>query len=711
MNTTAISESIPVLNIEGLTIAYRHGDAWLEAVRDVSLRIDAGHTYGLVGESGSGKTTLALAIMRCLGEDGAVRRGTIEFAGRELLSLSESAMRQLWGAEMSLVPQDPLSSLNPSIRIGEQLAETLRHHDGLSDAEAGARAIDLLRMVRVPDPERVADSYPHQISGGMQQRVMIAMALSTEPQLLVLDEPTTNLDVTTQAAVLDLFRDLIRGRQTAALYVTHNLGVVARICDRVAVLYAGELVEDAPSADVFHRPLHPYTQGLLDSVPRLGQSKTAAPLQGIAGHIPPLGERPSACVYAPRCPLAIEKCHVERPPWDAPSAERRVRCHRWREILAGAISARQIPTGAPPARANGAGDRPVLHLQDVAVHYPLRRTVGQALAGRPPRAVRAVDGVSVTIPRGRTLGLVGESGSGKTTLARAIVGLVENTNGSMELLDIPLPPGLTRRNLDTLRHLQIVFQNPEEALNPYLTVGETLRQPLRTLLGMSRGGADAEVERLLAAVRLPASYVWRLPGQLSGGEKQRVAIARACASNPDLLIGDEPVSALDVSVQASILNLLGELQRERNGTTLFISHDLAVVGYLADDVAVIYAGRLMEVASAADLFEPPYHPYTEALLSAIPVADPDIRQEHIRLAGPALSHVLSKGEGGVEGDVPSQTSGPTGCPFHPRCPRFLGDVCVTQTPPWQVDENGKRIFCHIPLNELRSVQERVFRDG
>jgi len=688
-------EVTPVLSVDNLTVAYRQGESWLDAVRDVSLRIEAGQTYGLVGESGSGKSTLALAIMRYLGEAGAVRRGTIRFAGRDLLSLAETDMRRIWGAELSLVPQDPLSSLNPSIRIGEQLAETLRQHAGLTAAEADARAIELLRRVRVPDPERVAGSYPHQISGGMQQRVMIAMALSTEPQLLVLDEPTTALDVTTQAAVLDLFRDLIQEHRTAALYVTHNLGVVARICDRVAVLYAGELVEDASTADLFDRPLHPYTQGLLDSVPRLGQNKHALQLQGIPGQIPPLGERPAACIYAPRCPLAIEICHQERPALDAPTADRRVRCHRWREIMAGEISAQQQHSGAKPVGANGADDHPVLNLQDVEVHYPIRRSVGEVLAGLPPRTVRAVDGVDLSIPRGRTLGLVGESGSGKTTLARAVIGLVESTHGTIELLDIPLPPSLTQRGLDTLRHLQIVFQNPEEALNPYLTVGETLRRPLRILLRSSRQDADAEVERLLAAVRLPASYVRRLPGQLSGGEKQRVAIARAFASNPDLLIGDEPVSALDVSVQASILNLLNELQIEHGSTTLLISHDLAVVGYLADDIAVIYAGRLMEVASAADLFEPPYHPYTEALLSAIPLIDPEAQQEHIRL----------------DGEVPSPTQVITGCPFHTRCPRFLGDICVTQTPPWRVDENGKRIFCHIPLEELRLMQDRVIRDA
>jgi peptide/nickel transport system ATP-binding protein len=528
----------------------------------------------------------------------------------------------------------------------------------------------------------------------MQQRVMIAMALSTEPSLLVLDEPTTALDVTTQATILDLFRDLIAERDTAVLYVTHNLGVVAQICDRVAVLYAGELVENAHTSDLFHEPLHPYTQGLIDSVPQLGDNKRSVELQAIPGQIPPLGKRPPACIYTDRCPLVIDICREEKPPLDRPAEGRRVRCHRWPEIRDGAISATGS-TGAEavPGIVAGDGERPLLSVDDVAVHFDITRSLAEVLTGQTPEKVYAVDGVDLTLPRQQTLGLVGESGSGKTTLARAIVGLEETTGGTIELLEMELPSGLSQRTLEMMRHLQIVFQNPEDALNPYLTVGQSLRRPLMRMRGLKKEEADEAVAQLLSDVRLPPDYASRLPSQLSGGEKQRAALARAFAANPDLLIADEPVSSLDVSVQASILNLIASLQEEHDSAVLFISHDLAVVAYLSDQVAVIYAGHLMEVADAGTLLEPPYHPYTEALLSAIPLIDPDAEQKQIRL----------------EGDVPSQIGRISGCPFHPRCPRFIGDICVEETPPWQVTPGGDRIFCHIPLAALRQEQERVFR--
>lgn len=687
------SRENPVLRIDNLTVVYREGDDWLRAVREASFQVRPGETYGLVGESGSGKTTLVLAVMRYLSEDGKVLEGTVELDGRDLLALSRREMRQIWGKHITMVPQNPQSSLNPSIRIGEQMAESLRYHQDLGSAEARRRAVELLEMVHIADPERVAQSYQHQISGGMQQRVMIAMAMSTEPLLLILDEPTTSLDVTTQAVILDLVRELIRGRRTAAIYVTHNLGVVAQVCDRVAVLYGGELVEDASTFDLYTKPLHPYTRGLLDSVPKLGKTKDKVQLRAIQGQIPPIGERPSGCVFTPRCPLAIEICY-ERPPLYEPDETRRSRCHRWDEIDRGEVSAKQPSPEAVQAGPDGKGDQPpVLQLSDLEVHFPVNRSLDEIIRREPAREVRAVDGVDLEIPLGMTLGLVGESGSGKTTIARAITGLEAKTGGDMMLLNMILPDELSKRDLETLRHLQMVFQNPEEAFNPYMTVGQSLRRPLMTLLGKSYREANEEVERLLEAVRLPPSYAERLPGQLSGGEKQRIAIARAFASNPDLLICDEPVSSLDVSVQASILNLLNEMQVEHESSLLFISHNLAVVGFLADKIAVIYLGHLMEMADARDLFEPPYHPYTEALLSAIPLADPQAEQEQIRL----------------EGDIPSPTDIPSGCPFHTRCPRFLGDICVEEVPPWRVHEDsGKRYFCHIPVEDLLESQERAF---
>ncbi len=685
---------IPILEIDNLTVAYHQGDEWLQAVRNVSLAIDRGETVGLVGESGSGKTTLALAVMGYLPEKGAITQGKIYYTGRDLLALKRSGIRQIWGSEITMVPQDALSSLNPSMRLGDQVAELLRHNLRLNRDEARDRTRELFEMVRLGDPERVADSYPYQLSAGMLQRVMTAMAISTKPNLLVLDEPTSGLDVTTQAAMLDLFRELIVAhRSTAVLYITHNLGVVAQICDRVAVMYAGDLVEFAPTTELYHNPLHPYTPALLDCVPRLGDNKTDLILRPITGRIPGLSARPSGCVFRPRCPLAIDICE-EYPPLYQAGNGRRTRCHRWEEIQDQAVNPHQPVPQYHPTRASSGGEELILELEDVRVQFSSRRSLVDIFTRKSPPVVKAVDGVSLELPRGQVVGLVGESGSGKTTLARAVVGLIERTRGEIRMRDASLPPGLKGRNEDVLGCLQIVFQNPEDSLNPYLSVGEALQRPLKRLRGLSNQEADKALIELLDAVHLPTEYADRLPGQLSGGEKQRVAIARAFAPQPDVIIADEPVSSLDVSVQASIINLFNELQAGQEVGSLFISHDLAVVGYLADKIAVIYLGRLMEVSPALTVFDPPHHPYTEALLSSVPLIDPQAEQKQIRL----------------EGEVPSSSQELTGCPFYTRCPRFLGDVCVEEAPPWWEDrQTGKRIFCHIPREDLVKDQERTFQ--
>lgn len=685
-----------VLRIDNLTVAYADNDRWLDAVREFSLTIAAGETVGLVGESGSGKSTIALAIMRYLGEGGRVRSGTIWFDGRDLLTLPPAELRRLWGHAIALVPQNPQASLNPSLRIATQLSEPLEHHLGLGRAAAARRVLELLEMVRIADPARVARSYPHQISGGMQQRVLIALALSTEPRLLVLDEPTTSLDVTSQASFLDLLADLIRVRNTAVLYVTHNLGVVAQVCDRVAVLYAGEQVEAGETAPIFRRPIHPYTVGLLESVPQIGQGKAQVTLRAIPGQIPALRDRaPQGCIFAARCPVVLDRCRAERPPLVALPTGGAVRCHRWPEIVDGSL-ALFAPAAPPPPASAAHAERPLLALDAVEVHFDLPRSLEDVIRQRPAEAVRAVDGVSLAIDGGRTLGIVGESGSGKTTLARAVIGLYARTGGTIELLGAALPATLGARTRAMLRNVQYVFQNPDEALNPYLTVGETLRRPLITLLGQSDAVATQAVARLLDAVRLPADYAERLPSQLSGGEKQRVAIARAFASQPDLLLADEPVSALDVSVQASVLNLLRDMQREMTSTLVLISHDLAVVGYLADEIAVMYVGHLLEVAPSQALFHPPHHPYTEALLSAIPDTDPDKPRNAIRLTGDVPRQ--------VERISPQAAERAAGCPFHARCPRYLGDLCRDVAPPWQTAADGTRIYCHIPLDQLAALQ-------
>jgi peptide/nickel transport system ATP-binding protein len=495
--------------------------------------------------------------------------------------------------------------------------------------------------------------------------------------------------------ILDLVRNLIADHNMAALYVTHNLDVVAQVCGRVAVLYAGEQVEEAPTQDLFQRSLHPYTIGLLNSIPRLGDTKGERLLQGIQGRIPSPGERPAGCVFQPRCPVAIELCST-RPEFFTSGTGRHSRCFRWQEIDNGALEAGGQPSHSQLSESKVRQSGAVLDIDRLEVQFPLGRSLGEWIKHQPGRQVQAVNQVSLHIRPGHTLGLVGESGSGKTSLARAVMGLVEKTGGEVKLLEIPLPAALSSRDLETLRHLQMVFQNPEEALNPYLTVGETLSRPFITLLGKSQSEARQAVAELLQSVHLPASYTGRLPGQLSGGEIQRVAIARAFASNPDLLIADEPLSALDVSVQAAILNLMNELQTEHGTSLLFISHNLAVVAYLSDEVAVIYLGHLMELTRAADLFKPPFHPYTEALLASIPSSDPGVLSNSVRLGS----------------EIPSPLEIPPGCPFHTRCPRTLGDLCAYVTPSWQtVPGNGKRYLCHIPVEDLWAVQEHPGRPG
>ena len=685
----------PALAFRGVSIAYPARDGWLDAVRDVDLVVPRGVTYGLVGESGSGKSTLALAALGALGGGGRMRAGRIELAGSDLSGMRPAELRAARRSLVRLVPQDPGASLNPSLTVGRQLEEGLAARGERRRGPAARRVHEALASVGLPDPERVAASYPHQLSGGMQQRVVIAMALAGEPELLVMDEPTTNLDVTTEATILDLVRELVRERGTSVLYVSHSLAVVAQLCRRVAVLYAGELVEDADVADLYGGAVHPYTHGLLASLPRLGQDRRERPLRPIDGRIPAPGERPEGCVFAPRCPVVEDACRAERPALTARAAlvvgagEHRARCLRAEAIAAGTLD--PLPPALAPSAARDALDddsETVLDVTDLAKRFPVRRGLLEVLRRAPQQQVRAVSSATLRVRRGRTLGLVGESGSGKSTIARCVIGLIEPSEGSVQLLGAALAPGVDARERAVLRRLQLVFQHSGEALNPYLSVGDNLRRPLRRLAGLRGEELERRVLTLLESVTLPPEYARRSPAELSGGEQQRVAIARAFASAPDLLVFDESVSGLDVSVQAAILALLTRLQDERDSAYVFISHDLAVVSYLADEVAVAYLGHLVETGPTRAVLEPPYHPYTEALLSAVPVPDPGDPGARVRLAG----------------DVPSPVDVPSGCPFHTRCPRVLGEVCATQVPPLQEDERGARIACHIPLDELRVAQ-------
>ncbi|MBL8156976.1 MAG: ABC transporter ATP-binding protein [Anaerolineae bacterium] len=674
------------LEVDHLSLDYRLNSAWVNVLRDVVLTIAPGEIHGLVGESGSGKSTLALAMMGFLASNARVSSGNVRLGGESLFARPREAMQQVWGGLVALVPQDPLASLNPSYKVGEQIAEGLRTHLRLARKDAWKQAVEMLGRVRIDNPQVVAQKYPHQLSGGMQQRVTIAMALSTRPRLLILDEPTTALDVTTEAVILDLFRELIREEGASALYVSHNLGVIAQMCDRVTILYAGEVMATVPVRDLFRRPIHPYSTGLLASLPRpLPGQETRLPV--IDGAAPSLDQRPTGCVFAPRCPIALERCHAEKPSLETTDEGYAVKCHRWREIDAAPNLLDLKPMEEPLALAQAASGEWVLEARGVSKRYGQG---GMWKRMRDTSTVQAVDDVSIRVRERSTLGLVGESGSGKTSLARCIVGLETADTGEMELLSLPISNRLRERGIEVRRNLQMVFQNPNDTLNPYRSVGDTLSRTLRLLNrnGLSEADIQQSVIRLLESVRLPAEYASRFPAELSGGERQRVAIARAFAGEPALVLADEPTSALDVSVQAVILNLLKDLRAEKGASYIFISHDLRAVSYLADWLCVMYQGQVVEEGDSEQVFHPPWHPYTEALILAIPEVDPDKRTQTVHLPM----------------DAPQAFSERHGCRFAGRCPRKLGAICEQEEPPWRDAGEGHRIRCHIPIDELIQMQ-------
>ncbi len=705
-----------VLRVEDLAVAYNVRGGEIEAVQNVGFEIHRGEAFGVVGESGCGKSTVAWSIVNFLGANGFVKRGSIKFLGQELVGKGGEELRRLRGDQIAMVYQDPMQALNPSMRLGAQMKEVLTVHRGLSDEEAEARCIAMLERVYMPDAADVMRRYPFQISGGQQQRVVIAMALLNNPALLIMDEPTTALDVTVEAAVLDLIAELRRDFDTAILFISHNLGVVARICSRVGVMYAGEMVERAAVEEIFARPQHPYTQGLLRCVPRLGADKASSTLYPIPGRVPPPNARPVGCVFAPRCDYARDRCRHERPLLRTLATGSSVRCHFAEEIDPALWTPPEpllatLPVGEPHPDGNGATDgasngatngatgegfgapETILAVQDLKRHYPVQGNALRDVLGLGERrVVKALDGVSFQVPKGSTLGIVGESGCGKSTLVKTIIGLEESSGGKAEFLGFDITGALDDRNEMLIRELQMVFQNPDSTMNPSYTVGQQIARPMQRFGTVPKQQVRAEVVRLLQAMRLGENYYDRLPRQLSGGEKQRVGIARALASRPDLILCDEPVSALDVSVQAAILNLLLDVQRERGTTMLFIAHDLSVVRFFSDSVAVMYLGQIMEYGPAEAIYAPPYHPYTEALLSAVPIPDPAAQQKQIRL----------------EGTVPSALDPPSGCRFHTRCPRRAlmpdgGRACETETPPWREAGPDHRIFCHLPLETLRAL--------
>jgi peptide/nickel transport system ATP-binding protein len=657
----------PLLELDDVTIRYHRRRAAVDAVRGLSLAIRPGEAYGLVGESGCGKSTVALAALRYLPKNGRLAGGRVLFDGTDLFALPHPALQALRGNRIAMVYQNPGSALNPSLTAGAQIAEVFRRHRGLPARAADEAAAGMLARVRITDPERVADLYPWQLSGGMQQRVVIAMALAADPALLVLDEPTTALDTTVQAEILDLFAELRRERNAALLFISHNLAVVRRVCDRIGVMYAGELVEEASADELFHWPRHPYTAALLDCIPDFGVHKSDRRLAAIAGDLPERNGVGPGCRYEPRCAIARDRCRMDHPEAEPAGPGRRSRCFF------------QSLTPAPVRGGEVMALRPVPPYMPEIPPLLEARDLGKRFG-----AARVLSGIDLTIAPGETFGLVGESGSGKSTVARILAGLLPPGSGTVTLDGQKLAARVAWRSRRQRRDMQMVFQTPDGTLNPRKRVGTILDRAVRVLAGLrGRAKRDAATTRL-GDVRLSADQRNALPGQLSGGQRQRVAIARAFAGSPRLVILDEPTSALDVSVQAAIVNLLVDLQRDTGVAYLFISHDLALVRYLSDRIGVIYRGELVEVGPTEQVFSPPFHPYTQMLIEAVP-----------RLTGhTALPLVSAVGE--------AAAGRPAGCPFQSRCPRVY-ERCRTD-PPWRDAGDGHAIRCWVALDALEASQ-------
>lgn len=653
------------LAVEELGLSYVVRGIPRAVLRGVSLSIAPGEAYGLVGESGCGKSTTAYAAVQYLPGNAVIDHGRIAIGGEDVVGMPYRRLQEVRSTEVSMVYQDPVQAMNPALKIGRQVAECYRIL-GTSKDEAYDRARQSLEQVKIADPASVMERYPHQLSGGMLQRVVIAMALVGDPRLLILDEPTTGLDATVEAEVLDLVRELRSTTGAAILLIAHNLGVIRTMCDRVGVMYAGKIVEEGSAQRIFDRPEHPYTVGLLNAIPRKGLRKGDRPLFTIPGNLPQIGAELPTCVYVDRCPLADDRCRSEVPPVVEFDDGHWARCHH-----VDAVAEIETPeTGVVDHRV---GDEPVIELNSLSKTFRQRGTDIPALVG-----------VELGIAEGETVGLVGESGSGKTTLAKTLLGIhAPDEGGEITLDGREIKARATDRVTDSIRAMQMVFQNPDSALNRMWTVRRILRRSVTKLTDLRGTEADRRVEEIAAAMRLSPRHLDLRPRQLSGGLKQRVAIARAFAGDPRLVVCDEPTSALDVSVQAAILNLLATLQAEDRTSYLFISHDIGVVRYLADRIAVMYVGRLVELAPTDELFSGPVHPYTEALMSAVPSVDGSVR-DRIPLTG----------------DIPSPADPPPGCVFHTRCHRAIEGTCDTIEPPTVHISPRHTVTCHLPVEEL-----------
>ncbi|UWQ89424.1 ABC transporter ATP-binding protein [Rhodobacteraceae bacterium M382] len=669
----------PILEIDKLSISFFTRLREIPAVMDFSVAVQPGEAVGLVGESGCGKSTVALGVMQDLGKNGRIVGGSIKFKGRDLSEISEEELRDIRGNEIAMIYQEPMASLNPAMKIGKQLMEVPMIHEGVTEEEAYARALEVVTDVRLPDPERMLNSFPHQLSGGQQQRIVIAMALMSKPALLILDEPTTALDVTVEAAVVELVKDLGKKYGTSMLFISHNLGLVLETCDRICVMYSGEAVERGSIKDVFDEMQHPYTQALFRSIPLPGADKNSRPLVAIPGNFPLPHERPPGCNFGPRCDYFEEgRCDSQAIMMDpVPGNDRHhTRCLKFTEIDWNA------PITLGEQKEKGEIGRVVLKMENLKKYYEV--AANALFGGGARKVVKANETLSFEARESETLAIVGESGCGKSTFAKVLMGLETATDGQILLDDrnIEMIP-IEERDTKTIADVQMVFQNPFDTLNPSMTVG---RQIIRALEIFGIGNSEAERRKrmleLLDLVKLPRAFADRMPRQLSGGQKQRVGIARAFAGDARIVVADEPVSALDVSVQAAVTDLLMEIQREQKTTLLFISHDLSIVRYLSDRVMVMYLGHVVELGTTDQVFSPPYHPYTEALLSAVPIADTSVQKEHIVL----------------EGDIPSAMNPPSGCPFQTRCrwkDRVAGGLCDREVPPVRTLSEGHQVKCHL----------------
>ena len=660
----------PLLALRGLSTHLGSETSPVRAVDEVSFELHRGETFVLLGESGCGKSMIALSIMRLLPHSGRIVDGDVLLDGQSLRVLSEAEMRAERGGRIGMIFQEPMTSLNPVMTVGNQVGEAVRLHDPDNRQRVEARVIELFRSVGIPDPARRIHEYPHQLSGGMKQRVMIAMALAGRPEVLIADEPTTALDVTIQAQVLDLLKDLQRETGMAILLITHDLGVVAEMADRVGVMYAGQLMEINDVDAFFKRPAHPYSRKLFRSVPDAG--KRGKGLDVIPGIVPPLNQVFTHCRFAERCELAFDSCRTELPPWRGePSAG-------YRCLLEPDRLGRLADTVGVSNDSTDQDAKALLDVRGLKVHFPIHKGVLRRVVGH----VKAVDGVDLAIPTRRTVALVGESGCGKTTVGKAILQLQRPSAGEVRFdgHDLVRMRGKELRRLR--RDFQIVFQDPASSMNPRMLVEDIVAEGLVAQgVGGNRQQRRAVVEQLLTQVGMQPGAADRYPHEFSGGQRQRIAIARALALKPRLIICDEPTSALDVSVQAQVLNLLKKLQREMGLSYLFITHNISVVAYLAHEVAVMYLGRIVEYGDVEQVLQEPLHPYTSALLSAVPVADPDHDRQVIRL----------------EGDMPSPIDPPSGCHFHPRCPQAF-DRCRNEYPP-TVERDGRKVACWLHVDQ------------